>query len=381
MGVLKDMESSHFIANYWQKQPLLIREAMDPALFPVSPDELAGLACEPEVESRLVIQHGPAEWQLAHGPFDESDFATLPESHWTLLVQDVDKLRPDVGDLLGFFDFLPGWRIDDVMISFATDQGGVGPHRDAYDVFLIQGSGRRRWRLGRPGRDALIPGLDLRILADFDTAHDWLLDPGDLLYLPPGVAHWGTAVGDCMTYSVGFRTVSQRELAAAWFQYRSTLAGDSALDDSDGSLADPGTIDDALIDRAQTLVDAVPDSPREDFAQLLGTLLTEPKAHFRVEAPETAWEARQLTDWLAGGGCLVRHPWVRFAWHRLSDDRVCVFCNGESACHVIDQLPLIRAVCAHRRLTSARLAALDLDRSLPVLLDMLNRGWLETGAD
>ena len=183
-----------------------------------------------------------------------------------------------------------------------------------------------------------------------------------------------------MTYSVGFRTISQRELAAAWFQYRSTLAGDSALGDSDGALAEPGIIDDALVDRAQTLVGSIPESPREDFVRLLGTLLTEPKAHFRVEAPEATWAASQLKGWLAGGGCLVRHPWVRFAWHRLSDQRVCVFCNGESRCHGIDQLPLIRAVCAHRRLTAGRLRAFDLDRSLPILLDMMNRGWLEPGS-
>ena len=176
-----------FLQHYWQQKPLLIRQALaNDALPTLSPDELAGLACETDIESRLILEKdGPHPWQLENGPFDAERFASLPESHWTLLVQDVDKFVPQVAELLQWFRFVPDWRIDDVMISYAIDQGSVGPHVDNYDVFLLQIHGRRRWRISTQpiADDNFIPDIPLNILQQFDAEQEWLLEPGDMLYL------------------------------------------------------------------------------------------------------------------------------------------------------------------------------------------------------
>ena len=204
-----------FYARYWQREPLVLRDAVANFRSPLSADELAGLACLPEVESRIVLECGGDEpWEVRHGPFKEDTFAQMPGSHWTLLVQAVDHWDTDVAALRRAFRPIPNWRIDDVMVSYAADGGSVGPHFDHYDVFLLQGLGRRRWRLGGPvGPDpTLVPGIDLRLLSDFETHDEHLLEPGDALYLPPGYAHWGIAEGECMTYSIGFRSPSAGEL-------------------------------------------------------------------------------------------------------------------------------------------------------------------------
>ncbi len=204
-----------FLEDYWQKRPLLIRGAFPQFHNAITAEDLAGLACEETALARLVLRDTRHDrWQLRNGPFTERDFARLPRTHWTLLVQDVDKWDADVAALLDQFAFLPAWRIDDVMVSYATDGGGVGPHVDNYDVFLVQGRGRRRWRIST---DASAPrGLrddaDLKLLKSFAPTHEWMLEPGDALYLPPGVPHEGTAVGACLTFSVGMRAPSVAEL-------------------------------------------------------------------------------------------------------------------------------------------------------------------------
>ena len=206
-----------FLDEFWQRRPLLIRQALPGYCPPLDGDELAGLACEENVESRIVLEkNGQHPWQVLHGPFQEQDFTRLPATHWTLLVQDVDKHDADVAALLKYFRFIPDWRIDDIMISYAAPGGSVGPHTDQYDVFLLQASGRRRWMIDSSCRSQrLMDGLDLRILAEFDPDREWLLEPGDLLYLPPGVPHHGIAEDPCMTISIGFRAPTDNELLSA----------------------------------------------------------------------------------------------------------------------------------------------------------------------
>ncbi|GIV58605.1 MAG: cupin [Rhodothermaceae bacterium] len=212
-----------FLREYWQKKPLLIRGALPGFTSPIRPNDLAALACDDDVEARLVLEQGGAyPWELRLGPFTPDDFRSLPPSHWTLLVQEVDRHVPAVAELRDRFRFLPNWRIDDVMVSFATEGGGVGPHIDNYDVFLIQGLGRRRWRIGHEPvlEEHLVPDLDVRILADFAPDAEWVLEPGDLLYLPPRIAHEGVALEPCMTFSVGFRAPSHAELVAGFLEDR-----------------------------------------------------------------------------------------------------------------------------------------------------------------
>ena len=179
---LNNFDTETFLRDYWQQKPLLIRNAFADWINPLEPDELAGLACEPEVESRLIIG-AQGSWAVEHGPLAEARFAVLGQEPSTLLVQAVDHHVPEVAALLAPFRFIPNWRIDDVMVSYATDGGGVGPHFDQYDVFLIQGHGQRRWRVGQLCDDtsALLPHDELRLLADFQATDEWLLEPGDSL--------------------------------------------------------------------------------------------------------------------------------------------------------------------------------------------------------
>ena len=209
--ILGDITADEFLAEYWQKKPLLIRNAIPNFVPPIEGDDLAGLSLEEEVESRLVIGD---DWQLEHGPFDESRFESLPEDNWTLLVQGVDLWVPEVADLLKSFDFLPSWRVDDIMVSYAEDGGNVGPHFDYYDVFLLQGSGQRQWQIGQlcTADDLHTDNTGLKVLKDFKAVEGWVLNPGDMLYIPPKIAHHGVAIGECTTFSVGFRAPAATEM-------------------------------------------------------------------------------------------------------------------------------------------------------------------------
>ncbi|MBI2785014.1 MAG: cupin domain-containing protein [Legionella longbeachae] len=215
-----------FLNEYWQKKPLIIRQALPDFVNPLSPDELAGLSLDEDVESRLVFET-PNEkpfWHLKRGPFIESDFSTLPETHWTLLVQGVDRLIPDVYTLLNHFDFIPQWRIDDVMVSYAVLNGSVGPHYDNYDVFLYQAKGRREWSLTTKSchSDNYIKNLELRIMNQFVVEERFVLEEGDMLYLPPHIGHYGISLSDeCMTYSFGYRSYQGQELLDSLADYLS----------------------------------------------------------------------------------------------------------------------------------------------------------------
>ena len=233
---LGDITISEFLTQYWQKKPLLIRNAF-PNFEPlIRADELAGLSLESDVNSRLVIQKKHDDWQVEHGPLAEERFANLSEKNWTLLVQHVDSLVPEVNALLNAFRFIPNWRLDDIMVSYATDNGGVGPHFDYFDVFLLQGEGKRRWRIGQTcdGHSKLIPNQPMKILTDFETTEDWITEPGDLLYIPAQTAHWGEAVGESITYSIGFRAPSDAEILLDYSQEASIpLTDDHRYKDPD----------------------------------------------------------------------------------------------------------------------------------------------------
>ncbi|MGE5338274.1 MAG: cupin domain-containing protein, partial [Gemmatimonadota bacterium] len=201
---LGQLSVAEFMRRYWQRRPVLLRQVLPGLASPVSRERLLALAGSGEVESRLVTSFN-GRWRLRHGPFDATDLPARSRENWTLLVQGVDLHDEAARALLDTFRFLPDARLDDLMASYATDGGGVGPHVDSYDVFLVQAQGRRRWRISRQRNLAPLPGLPLKILAKFAPAREWVLQPGDALYLPPGVAHEGVAIGECITCSVGFR--------------------------------------------------------------------------------------------------------------------------------------------------------------------------------
>ncbi|RZA23956.1 MAG: cupin domain-containing protein, partial [Proteobacteria bacterium] len=280
LQILGGLTAAEFLRDYWQKKPLLVRHAFTDFENPLSADELAGLALEEEVESRIVIEHGAQPWEMRRGPFAEDEFSKLPETEWTLLVQAVDQFVPEVAELLEHFRFLPSWRIDDVMISFAAPGGGVGPHFDNYDVFLLQGQGKRNWKVGQmcDSQSPLLDHPDLRILADFQQSEEWTLEPGDMLYLPPRLAHCGVAVDDCMTYSVGFRAPSAAEVLTHFTDFLSQfLPDEERYSDADAVPAvDPHQIQHDALDRLKRLL-AEHMSDERLLLTWFGQFMTEPR--------------------------------------------------------------------------------------------------------
>jgi len=320
-----------FLARYWQKQPLLVRGALPGFRDPLSRAQLFQLACDPGVESRLVIERGGARpWELVAGPQDPRRLGRLGARHWTLLVQEADRHAAELAELLERFHFVPRWRVDDVMVSFAAPRGGVGPHADSYDVFLIQGAGRRRWQIQRRPSAALRPGLELRILRGFRADAAWTLEPGDLLYLPPGVAHHGVALTDCFTYSIGFRAPTALDLVLG---YMPRVANGA---DRDRFYRDPdlrpqgsrGEIRRGAIRRLRRMLDAeLQRITGAEFDRFIGELLTEPGGA-RAQAPGRSTTPGALAAQLAAGAHLVRSPASRIAFIRRGARDVDLFVDG-----------------------------------------------------
>src|SRR5476649_2356993 len=293
LQLLGGISARVFLRDYWQKKPLLIRQALPDFQSPIDPDELAGLALEEEVESRLIIENGERPWELRRGPFAEDEFSTLPERDWTLLVQAVDQFVPEVSELLENFRLLPSWRIDDVMISYAAPGGSVGPHFDNYDVFLLQGHGKRHWQIGQmcDAQSPLLEHADLRILSDFQATEEWTLEPGDMLYLPPRLAHCGVAVDDCLTYSVGFRAPGASEVLTHFTDFLSQFIPDEdRYTDADIQPAsDPNQIQHDALDRLKALL-AEHMSDERLLLTWFGQYMTEPRYPELVVGPEEIQE-------------------------------------------------------------------------------------------
>lgn len=366
------LNAEGFLAGVWQRKPLLLRAGLPGFRSALCAEELAGLACEPGVEARLVLERGERPWEVRHGPFEESDFAALPESHWTLLVQDVDKLVAEVAELLDAFAFVPEWRLDDIMISYAAPQGSVGPHVDAYDVFLVQAEGRRRWQIDpSPAPNApCLPGLDLRILERFEPREQWVLEPGDVLYLPPGVPHWGIAEGPCMTWSVGLRAPDWRELASAWYDWliaRRIAAApyqdpDPRPSDYRGEL--PAAVAGAMHRHIETVLSGADD---RDFTAWLGSYLTEPKENLEPMAPDPLLTPAELARALERQGG-IRRGASRVLFTRQPGGGVLVFVAGETYRLPAEHLGLADLLTRRRSLTWAQLRPWMGD---PTCLDLL----------
>lgn len=346
---IADFDVDLFLRDHWQKRPLLIRNPWNGWHNPLDPDELAGLACEEGVESRLITRDAD-RLKMESGPLPEARFGELKNGPWTLLVQAVDHHAPEVARLIEPFRFVPDWRIDDVMVSYATDGGGVGPHYDQYDVFLVQGLGKRRWRVG-PRCDAatpLLPHEDLRLIADFEATGDWILEPGDILYVPPCFAHEGVAAGDdCMTYSIGFRAPSRAELVEGWCQHQADgMAEEDRYADPGLTIqANPGEITRSAIDRLHGMVmEALAD--RDAFARWFGLYNSLPKyaeADWRPEEPIGKQAVRAL---LAKGVSLSRNPASRFSFIRQQEAATLLFVDGHCFDCAGDTAALAERLCA-----------------------------------
>ncbi len=355
------LTTSGFLDRYWQKRHRLLREALPDIRSPFSAEQIVGLACDPDMEARLAwVDDG--RWHMRPGPFEGGDISRLDGLAWTVLVQDIEKHFPELQNLLVPFSFLPRWRIEDLMISLATPGGGVGPHLDNYDVFLVQLSGRRRWQVDGRGEPAALSDTEgLRQIDNFQATETWEVGCGDVLYLPPGLPHWGTALADespCITLSVGLRAPGADELlhsvAEALAAKTETLPRycDPDLVEDESV---PGLISAASLGRVRSLLRRCNALSDAELAVCFGTLVTEPKNWLTAEPREQVPGAAELVQRAEAGIGVKRHPFALMAWCE-SGTALDFFVDGEHM-HLTDQLkPLLLRFCSdHGRLEASEL--------------------------
>jgi 50S ribosomal protein L16 3-hydroxylase len=368
LPLLGGLSPRQFMKRHWQKRPLLVRGAV-PGFRPLlTRTELFGLAGRDEVESRLVVQQG-RDWRFQRGPFARRALPALSRPGWTLLVQGADLHHAPAHELLSQFRFVPQARLDDLMISWASDGGGVGPHFDSYDVFLLQAQGRRRWRIGRQKDLSLREGVPLKILANFEPEEEHVLEPGDMLYLPPRYAHDGIAEGECQTYSIGFRSPARGELARELLLRLADDAGEIAgaavySDPSQEATGTPGEVPARLQQFAAEAVHAALKEPLA-LGRALGEYLTEPKASVWFEAPA------RLRGALREVALDRRTSMMYDAQH--------VFINGESYRASGRDARLMRLLADRRSLGRDDLAAASPD-ALALLQAWRESGWIHSGS-
>jgi len=368
-----------FLRDYWQQKPVCIRNAFPDWQTIIAADELAGLSLEPEVESRLIENDGDINnWRLVQGPMQDEAFAKQRNYPWTLLVQGVDNFVPAAHDFMSQFRFIPSWRLDDLMISYATQGAGVGAHFDRYDVFLIQGEGQRRWQTGQlcSSDSNLADHSDLCLLEHFDLDQTYDLEPGDLLYLPPLVAHKGVALSDnCMTYSVGFRAPSHGEVIGGFADYLGQeLSADLRLQNSKEQQA-PGEISATDIANLRQIIEQ--QLTDENLAQWFGSMTTEPK-NPDLDLSEEAMDAEELASIIKDAYGVVRvAEGVRLAYTWQGDGGMTLFVHGEAIACPPKATELAMALANELIIEVDQLPALMTDESTEALLLVLhNQGWL-----
>jgi 50S ribosomal protein L16 3-hydroxylase len=359
--LLGGLSPAQFMRRHWPKKPLLIRNAI-PGFAPLLPrQQLFDMAADEAVESRLIVRR-PQGWTLKHGPMARQQLPALRQPGWTLLVQGVDQHLDAAHELLQRFRFVPDARLDDLMISWASEAGGVGPHFDSYDVFLLQATGQRRWRIGRQRDLSLQPDVPLKILSHFEPEEEHLLNPGDMLYLPPRWAHDGDAVGvDCSTYSIGFRAPQRGGLAGELLQRMADELDDNTLfrDPGQPATATPAAMPAALeafaVDALQRLL-----AERQSLSCALGEVMTEPKPRIWFDEP--------VGDWALGALRLDRRT-------RMMYDERHIFINGESFRAGGADARLMRVLADQRRLDQRQVARAS-EGAQALLQDWFDAGWL-----
>ncbi len=367
---LNNFDVPAFLKDYWQKKPLLIPAAFTDTNW-LEPDDLAGLSLEETVESRIILQDQNT-WQVKHGPFDENSYQGLPEKDWTLLVQGVDQWIPELQDIVDCFSFLPRWRFDDIMVSYAPVGGTVSQHYDFFDVFLIQGQGQRRWQLGQQcsSSSELLPDTPVRILKDFSPSQEFILNPGDILYIPAKYAHLGVSLENSLTYSVGFRAPSIRDLAdGITTAALESLLEDQRYQDCEQSLeAKPGQIPTAAVNQLQAMLrQAILD--KSLIKDWFGKYVTERKY------ADLDLIASNIDGWflrLNNGEPLYRHSASRFAY--TGQENCTLFVDGQA---YKTSLSLAQQLCDNKDIdVEALMALLQNTDNRELLEQLLNNGSL-----
>ena len=346
--------AEQFLKKYWQKKPLLFRNAFPDFADPLTPDELAGIAMEEGVHARLIREkEGKKAWTMKKGPFPEDLLRTLPKKDWTILVSNLEQWTDEAAAILDHFPFIPHWRCDDLMASFAPVGGTVGPHTDSYDVFLIQGMGKRRWQIADIALPEFIDGIDLKVLKTFKADEEWVLESGDMLYLPPGVAHFGVALDNCMTYSVGFRAPTTRMLAGNLLNISDQLLDDAKVDetlydDPDLKLQTcPGEISADAVEKVRKLLTPVLNNP-ETWARWFGSYMSFPNpGQAAVEGPEKAYTTAMINTALKKGKSVGRSDVVR-SFYTKCGKQIAVFAGGQEYMADASWMPFLKVIFASR---------------------------------
>lgn len=372
LPLLGGLSAQEFMQEYWQRKPLLVRQAIPGFVPPVVPDDLHRLAGQEGVESRLIQGQG-TDWSMKRGPFSKRSIPARTTPNWTLLVQGVDLHDEAAHALLQQFSFVPQARLDDLMISFATDGGGVGPHFDSYDVFLLQAQGQRRWRIGAQENLELQEGVPLKILKHFEPEFDWVLEPGDMLYLPPRYAHDGIAIGDCMTYSIGFRVPNENELAQSVLEkvveelYEDDECAAAPVlyqDAGQAAVSQSGRIPSELQTfAAQSVAKALEKS--HVIEQALGEYLTELKSNVFFQDEDAQAPAGYEDD-----NCVRLNKKTRMMY----DDHF-LYINGESYRCEGNDAAILHAIADARQIDKAQFEALSEDAQ-EIFYEWQSQGWL-----
>ncbi len=363
-----DIDWKDFLQRYWQKRPVIIKRAFKDFIDPLSPDELAGLAMETEIDSRLV-SHEDGRWQVNHGPFESFDH--LGETNWSLLVQAVDHWHEPSAALMRPFRQLPDWRIDDLMISFAVPGGGVGPHLDQYDVFIIQGAGRRHWRVGDRGEfKQHCPHPDLLQVEPFDAIIDEEMEPGDVLYIPPGFPHEGYSLENALNYSVGFRAPNGRELVSGFADYllAQELGSARYSDPAIPLRQDPAAVLPEEIDALRVMMTDLVQQP-EQFNHWFGEFISQSRHELDLAPPEPPYQAGEIYDLMQQGDNLQRLGGLRVLKVGTG-----YFVNGEQI--VTAHQAAVAAMASSYQVTASQLGdALEDPSFLALLTALINNGY------
>lgn len=366
------LTSKQFLGEYWQRKPLLLRQAFPNFKPELDANDIAGLACDELAEARLITGGFPEhDWALRYGPFAEQDFLDLPETDWTLLVQDVEKHYPPLRSLLAEFSFLPSWRIDDLMVSVAGPGGSVGPHVDQYDVFLLQAEGHRRWEIAQSGGNELLPDCDLNVLRQFDPEQHWVLEPGDILYLPPGVAHHGVAQDQCMTWSIGMRAPSRADLYQTLGEWLANTADEGGRYNDPGLQpgGSPGELDPFSIRRFKDML-STEDLGANGLTSFLGGFLSRYRLAQEPAGPENPFEPASAASALDAGRKLRHNPWTRLLWIRTERGALLFAAGSEYRCSA----DFAERLCDPDKLSSIDRALSSDEQEL--ICKLLNRGHL-----
>ena len=371
---LGELSPEAFLADYWQQRPLVVRQAFPGIESPISADELAGLSCEADVNSRIVVEKGGTHpWQTFYGPMDEAVFQGLPDTHWTLLINDVEKHLPQLAWVADCFRFVPEWCIDDLMISYAPEGGSVGPHLDRYDVFILQAQGHRRWQIHtrEVAADNCVAGTELDIQKEFEAEQEWLLAPGDLIYLPPGVSHYGVATDECLSFSIGFRAPSHAEMLQDFVGFLSQ-GRPAEVNFSDPQLSvqqHANEITPETLVVVREVLGSYLQADHPGLSRWFGRFVSDVKTDIMPEVGKTVAD---FNDLLVTYPVLARHPASHYAFSR-EGQRAWLFVDGDDFDVPVD---FAETLCAHREIELRVLAAKTTAAEQQLLLNLFNSGKL-----